>query len=104
MNRIGADTFFDLLKVKRADNLAQNPEYFWTDKLDKMEELAKEIEAESCFTLQSLDISGNDLIALGIKGRQIGETLNQLLNEVIEERLSNEKELLIKRANEIFKK
>lgn len=104
MNRIGADTFFDLLKVKRADNLAQNPEYFWTDKLDKMEELAKEIEAESCFTLQSLDISGNDLIAHGIKGKQIGETLNQLLNEVIEERLSNEKELLIKRANEIFKK
>lgn len=104
MNRIGADTFFDLLKVKRADNLAQNPEYFWTDKLDKMEELAKEIEAESCFTLQSLDISGNDLIALGIEGKQIGETLNQLLNEVIEERLSNEKELLIKRANEIFKK
>ncbi len=103
MNRIGKDLFFDLLKVKRADNLAQNPEYLWTEKLDQLEELAKEVEAESCFTLQSLNISGNDLIALGIKGKQIGETLNQLLNEVIEEKLANEKDVLIKRSNEIFK-
>ena len=103
MNRLGKELFFDLLKVKRADNLAQSPEYNWTDKLDKMENLAREIAEENCFTLSSLKISGNDLMALGLKGKAIGDTLNTLLNEVIEERLPNEHEALIKKANEITK-
>lgn len=103
MNRLGKELFFDLLKVKRADNLAQNPEYFWLDKLDKMEELACEIAEENCFTLSSIMITGKDLIALGLKGKQIGDTLNTLLNEVIEERLVNEKASLISRAKEITK-
>ncbi|MBQ8546064.1 MAG: HD domain-containing protein [Clostridia bacterium] len=103
MNRIGKDLFFDLLKVKRADNLAQNPEYLWITKLNEMEKMANEIAEENCFTLQSLDISGNDLIALGLKGKEIGDTLNELLNEVIEEKLLNEKEALIKKAKEIFR-
>ena len=103
MNRLGKELFFDLLKVKRADNLAQSPEYNWTDKLDKMEELAREIAEENCFTLSSLKISGADLLALGFKGKQIGDTLNKLLDEVIEERLPNEREALIGKANEITK-
>ena len=103
MNRLGKELFFDLLKVKRADNLAQSPEYNWTDKLDKMENLAREIAEENCFTLTSLKISGADLLALGFKGKEIGDTLNKLLDEVIEERLPNEREALIGKANEITK-
>lgn len=103
MNRLGKELFFDLLKVKRADNLAQSPQYFWLDKLDEMEKIAKEIENENCFTLSSLKITGKDLIALGLEGKQIGDTLNTLLNEVIEERLVNEKASLISRAKEITK-
>ncbi len=102
MNRLGKDLFFDLLKVKRADNLAQNPECFWLDKLDKMESIAKEIVEENCFTLSALKINGNDLISLGFKGKEIGNTLNLLLKEVIEETLANNKEALIKRANELL--
>lgn len=101
MNRIGKDLFFDLLKVKRADNLAQNPEFFWLDKLDKFDTIAKEIIEEDCFTLSSLDIRGSDLIAIGFKGKEIGNTLNLLLNEVIEEKLPNKKEALIERAKKL---
>jgi tRNA nucleotidyltransferase (CCA-adding enzyme) len=102
LNRLGKDAFFDLLKVKRADNLAQNPEYFWLDKLDKMENIAREIVEENEFTLSSLKISGNDLIALGITGKKIGEALNLLLNEVIEEKIPNQKEALLKRAAQLI--
>lgn len=102
MNRIGKDLFFDLLKVKRADNLAQNPEFFWLDKLDKFVTIAKEIIEEDCFTLSSLDIRGSDLIAIGFKGKEIGNTLNLLLNEVIEEKLPNKKEALIERAKKLI--
>lgn len=102
LNRLGKDAFFDLLKVKRADNLAQNPEYFWLDKLDKMENIAREIVEQDTFTLSSLELSGNDLIALGINGKKIGEVLNLLLNEVIEEKIKNQKEALLKRAAQLI--
>lgn len=102
INRLGKDAFFDLLKVKRADNLAQNPEYCWLDKLDEMERIAKEIVENDCFSLSSMKITGNDLIALGLKGKKIGDTLNHLLKEVIEEKIPNERETLIKRASELI--
>ena len=102
MNRLGKDLFFDLLKVKRADNLAQSPKYHWLDKLDKMKNIAKEIAIEDSYTLSSLKVTGNDLITLGLKGKAIGDTLNQLLNEVIEEKIPNERDALIKRANELI--
>lgn len=102
LNRLGKDAFFDLLKVKRADNLAQNPKYFWLDKLNEMENIAREIVEENEFTLSSLKIDGNDLITLGIRGKKIGETLNLLLNEVIEEKIPNEREALLKRATKLI--
>ena len=101
INRLGKEQFFDLLKVKRADNLAQNPEFRWTDKLSKMEALANEIVNDDCFTLSALKIGGNDLILLGFMGREIGTMLNLLLNEVIEEKIENDKNALINRAKEI---
>ena len=101
MNRLGKDLFLDLLKVKRADNLAQNPEYFWLDKLDKFEEIAREIIEENCFTLSSLKINGTDLVNLGFKGKEIGEALNTLLLEVIEEKNPNDKDVLLKRASQL---
>lgn len=102
LNRLGKDAFFDLLKVKRADNLAQNPKYFWLDKLNEMENIAREIVEENEFTLSSLKIDGNDLITLGIKGKKIGEVLNLLLNEVIEEKIPNERQALLKRATKLI--
>ena len=102
LNRLGKDAFFDLLKVKRADNLAQNPKYFWLDKLNEMENIAREIVEENEFTLSSLKIDGNDLITLGIKGKKIGEVLNLLLNEVIEEKIPNERKALLKRATKLI--
>lgn len=63
------------------------------------EEIQKEIsdilENGECFKLCDLKISGADLLSLGFKGKQIGAALEEILNLVIEEKLTNNKEKLI---------
>ena len=104
LNKIGAEAFFDLLTIQRADNLAQNPKKVNMAHFDEVERLAKEIlNEQACFSLKNLAINGSDLIKSGFKaGRQIGEILAFLLNEVIEERAQNEKQSLLQIAKDKF--
>lgn len=53
------------------------------------------------FSLRQLAVNGNDIAALGISGRQIGETLDKLLSKVIDEELPNEKEALLTAAQSL---
>ena len=102
LNRIGKERFLDLLKLQKADNMAQNPNVVDVSHVDRLEKMALEIANEECFSLSSLNINGTDLIKEGFeKGRTIGFVLNRLLSEVIEEKLPNEKNALLKRAIEI---
>lgn len=48
-----------------------------------------------CCTLKELAVNGSDLIQAGLKGKEIADALDLLLNEVIEKRLPNEKEILM---------
>lgn len=102
LSRYGEETLRLLLKVKRADNLAQSPEYRGRQELiDQWEQLLNvELASGSCFSLGQLAVKGNDLIALGMKGKQIGETLEGLLSLVIDEKLPNDRALLISYVKE----
>lgn len=51
------------------------------------------------YKVSMLDIRGNDLISIGIEGKNIGKTLETLLNEVIEDPKLNKKEYLLKSAH-----
>ena len=64
----------------------------------QVEALLEEIRSEeACFTLKDLAINGQDLIKLGFTpGPAIGNCLAQLLEQVQDEKLPNEKEALIK--------
>ena len=98
MSQIGADLIFDLIEIKLCDNSAQNPEYFrgedfYRETRDIVNEIINEKE---CFSIKHLAIDGNDLIALGYKGKKIGETLQKLLTAVIDGKVENEKSELIK--------
>ena len=98
MNKISGETFFDLINMFRADNAAQAPMCRYRIKhYDALEKTARDIiEEKSCFSLASLDIDGNDIINLGIpRGKKIGVILNKLLELVINEKLANEKQILI---------
>ena len=107
LNKLGEETFRDLLLLKRADNLAQHP--YFADRqqyYDKLEEiLAQIIEENQCFSLRDLAINGNDLIAAGITdGRTIGRILENALAEVIDGNLPNEKENLLRWAKDCLSK
>lgn len=101
MNRIGEELFPLYLEVRRADVLAQSM-YRREEKLadiDGVEALYREIrEKEECVSLKDLAVSGRDLIGAGMKpGKEIGETLQRLLELVLEEPELNTKEELLKR-------
>lgn len=98
MSQIGSDLIFDLIEIKYCDNSAQNPEYFrGEDFYKKTRDIINEIINEKeCFSIKHLAIGGNDLIALGYKGKKIGETLQKCLTAVIDGKVENEKNKLIK--------
>lgn len=58
-----------------------------------------------CLTLRQLCIDGNDLLEnVDVEQKKIGKILQTLLNDVIEEKILNEKSCLIGRAIELAKK
>ena len=101
LNKMGAERFLELIKIQRADNLAQNPELVDIEHFARLESMVEQISKE-CFSLSTLAINGSDLVSAGFeKGRGIGEILNTLLDEVIENKLPNEKNALLERAKEM---
>lgn len=99
MNKIGVDLFPYYLEVRKADVLAQS-EYQRTEKLrniDETEEIYKGIlKRKEAITLKDLAVSGKDLLEAGVEpGKEIGATLNQLLEEVLEHPELNEKDKLL---------
>jgi tRNA nucleotidyltransferase (CCA-adding enzyme) len=66
-----------------------------------MKYLAHEIVKNGeCCTLHSLAIRGSDLEDIGFEGKQIGAALDELLVMVIDEKIPNEREVLIETARE----
>lgn len=105
VNKIGEDLFDDFILVKKADLLAQSM-YLREEKLSNLAEwdaCYREIrEAEECVSLRTLAVNGRDLIAAGLQpGRELGNILKQLLDEVLETPEKNEKDYLISRAKEL---
>lgn len=102
VNKIGIDIMDLLFEVKQADTFAQNP-ITWKGKLDNLFQakvLFQEIQAkEDCVNLKMLKINGRDLIEIGHKpGKAMGETLDWLLEQVIENPSLNEKQSLLNMA------
>ena len=95
----GTELFDDLMKVKKADTLAQS-EYKREEKLaylDQICELYQEImEDQDCIQIKDLKINGKDLIKLGVpQGKKIGMILSEIFEIVLEEPKKNTKEYLI---------
>ena len=99
VNRIGEELFPYYLEVQQADMLAQS-DYRRAEKqerLDKVKEAYETIINEhQCVSLKTLAVTGKDLIEAGYKpGREIGETLNRLLEVVLADPQKNQKEILL---------
>lgn len=100
LNKIGEEQFRRLLNVRRADIKAQAyiEQESRLQKIDNIEYiLEKVLQKDECFSLKDLAVNGKDLIEIGYKpGKEIGNTLNCLLQLVIEGVYPNEKDELLK--------
>ncbi len=100
--QLGEEPLRQLLAVKRADNLAQHPRFRDTQQeIDRAAAILEELlQKKQCFTLHQLAVKGQDLMALGLQGRAIGIMLHDLLAEVVDGRLPNERAALLHRVVE----
>ena len=57
--------------------------------------LNRELEKGNCFSLKQLAVNGNDLLALGLSGPEVGQTLQNLLNQVMDGTLPNRRGALL---------
>ena len=97
LGKLGWETMEQLLLLQEADMGSKG-----TGKAENREQFAQirtclaEIKAENaCLSLKDLAVNGHDLMALGYSGKAIGEALNQLLEQVLDDRLPNEREALL---------
>ena len=102
---IFGEDIFKLFDLRKGDILGQNPKYSYRLKdIENAEITAKKIiEERECFLVKDLAVNGRDIISLGAKGKKVGEVLDFLLENVIDEKVENEREKLLKLASEIIK-
>ena len=97
IGKLGWETMEALLLLQEADMGSKGtgkPEE--TEQFSLLRNLLEEIRAENaCLTLKDLAVNGRDLMALGYQGKAIGQALDLLLEQVLDEQLPNEKEALL---------
>ena len=99
INRIGEDAFPDIFKIWRADLSAQS-DYMREEKLARLQaniaDYEEVIKEGDCVSLKSLAVTGRDLIDAGVEpGPKLGEILNNMLTDVLEEPKHNTREYLL---------
>lgn len=97
LSRLGEDTIFSLLTLQEADMSSKGtgkPQEI--SQFSQLRQLIGEVQAENaCLSIRDLAVNGHDLMALGIQGRAIGETLEHLLAMVMDEQIDNSKDELL---------
>lgn len=108
LNKHGVDFMYDWFILKQADmddHIYPNKNCNYIIDISGIEARIQQIlDEQSCFSLKDLAIGGKDIMTkLGVKpGKHIGIILNTLLEEVIDEKISNESDVLLNKAVEIY--
>ena len=102
LGELGPETLLDLLDLTRADVTAQAPEKLY--RLEGYEPMRASIltlaNENACVTRAQLAVNGKDLMALGLRGPALGRVLDLLLEEVLEGRVENTREALLRFAQD----
>ena len=107
LSKLGEKTFFDLLKLQKADILSQNPKFYSRlENQNRVYDMAREIIKEgTALTVKDLKISGDDIVALGVNpGKEVGEILSGALDMVVNEILRNDREMLLEYVETVINK
>ena len=104
MNQLGVEGLRQLCAVKRADNLAQHPDYRSRQReIDEGEAIMDALlEKDACFSLKQLAVNGRDMAALGLEGPAIGQALQALLEAVMDGKADNDRAALLALAKEKY--
>ena len=103
LSKLGRETLERLLLLQEADMGSKGTgKPAEMTQFSQIRHILSEIEAENaCLSLKDLAVNGHDLMAIGITGREIGLTLNRLLELVMDEKIPNEKNTLLNAATDI---
>ena len=103
LSALGSEALNRLLFLQQADwggkgtdEIRENGDF------EEIRRILAEIEVEeACLSLKDLAVNGHDLMAVGFTGPAIGKTLNRLFALVLDEQLPNDKNALLKAAQEV---
>lgn len=99
LNRLGEYLFEKLLLVKEGDCKGHSAillEPRMAELTDLRSRKERIIQEKQCFSLRDLAVDGTDILKLGVPaGKKVGELLQWALQEVMEQRLPNQKEVLL---------
>lgn len=97
LSRYGTERFLKLIRVHYYDTCGKAPAYFGEkDLFDSIEKHTREyLENEPPMNLKQLKVNGSDISKFGITGREIGEALSFLLEQVIDGNCENDKDSLL---------
>ncbi|MGN0670544.1 MAG: CCA tRNA nucleotidyltransferase [Oscillospiraceae bacterium] len=106
LSKLGGELFCDVMEAHIADDSAKQP--FTLARTETAREairIAEEIaEEKPCLDLKALAVNGGDLKEIMEPSPRMGEILAELLNEVVDGTLENDKAALMARARELCTK
>ncbi len=103
IRNVGKENLTDILEVRRADRIGGGArKTSW--RLEKFKEKLAEVQKQP-FTVEDLKVDGHDVMKiLNISpGPLVGRVLNQLFEEVVEDKTKNERKYLLQRIKQIGK-
>lgn len=107
LRKFGEKNLRRLFVIHRADRIATGTRTE-TEKDEDTRALIKALDdllaEEPCYSLKQLAVTGTDLLQLGMKGPEIGQTLDGLLNAVIDGKAENTRENLLDLAGKRIKR
>lgn len=97
LGRLGWEGAEQLLSLQEADMGSKGTgEHDFSDHFSRVREVLSQLrQEEACLTLRDLAVNGRDLMELGLAGPDIGLCQRLLLNQVLDEKLPNEKTALL---------
>ena len=104
VSQLTPELFTRLMEVQKADISAQSD--YQRDKKEQVLQETKKlfeeiIEEKNCLSIKELKINGKDLMDMGVpQGKEIGQILSWLLDQVLEDPQLNERETLTQMAEE----
>lgn len=100
--KVGEKEIFTLVELQKADMMGSREDYDMEYLIERENRIKDIINSKEAYEKKQLAIDGKDMIELGYKqGKIIGETLDYLLELVLEDPGLNNKEALIKIAKDL---